>query len=144
MDFANGDISTSQYTRITSQLSEDHSVLENELHCHNDEKVPYSKLLKKGFHMLPNLHEYFINGDGAVKNKIIGSMLREKFIIETGKVRTANWIEIVNGIMLINNKLADSGNKKASKNTGLSIFAPPLRLERRTPSLTVMCSNQLS
>ena len=43
MDFANGDISTSQYTRITSQLSEDHSVLENELHCHNDEKVPYSK-----------------------------------------------------------------------------------------------------
>jgi len=26
----------------------------------------------------------------------------------------------------------------------LSTLAPPLRLERRTPSLTVMCSNQLS
>jgi len=26
----------------------------------------------------------------------------------------------------------------------LSSVAPPLRLERRTPSLTVMCSNQLS
>jgi len=26
----------------------------------------------------------------------------------------------------------------------LSSEAPPLRLERRTPSLTVMCSNQLS
>jgi hypothetical protein len=61
------------------------TVLENELNYHNDEKVPYSKLLKKGFHLNPNLHEYFINGDGAVKNKIIGSMFREKFIIEKGK-----------------------------------------------------------
>ena len=51
-------------------------------------------------------------------------MFREKFIIEKGKVRTAEWIEIVNGIMLINKQLADGGNKKASKNTGLSIFAP--------------------
>ena len=124
MDFANGDISTIQFTRITSQLAEDLTFLNSELNCHNDEKVPYSKLLKKGFHLIPNLHEYFINGDGAVKNKIIGSMFREKFIVEKGKVRTAEWIEIVSGIMLINNELADSGNKKASKNTGLSIFAP--------------------
>lgn len=51
-------------------------------------------------------------------------MFREKFIVEKGKVRTAEWIEIVNSIMLINNELADSGNKKANKNTGLSIFAP--------------------
>ena len=132
MDFANGDISTSQFTRITSQLASDLSVLENELNYHNDEKVPYSKLLKKGFHLIPNLHEYFINGDGAVKNKIIGSMFREKFIIEKGKVRTAEWIEIVNGIMLINKQLADGGNKKASKNTGLSIFAPQSGLEPET------------
>jgi uncharacterized protein (UPF0297 family) len=124
MDLANGDITTTQYSRITSQLTEDLSILENELRCHNDEKVPYSKLLKKGLNLLPNLHQYFISGDGAVKNKIISSMFREKFIIDNGKVRTADWIEIISGIMLINKDLANSGNKKASKNTGLSIFAP--------------------
>ncbi len=132
MDYASGDISTSQFNRISNQLNDDLVILQNELRCHNDEKVPYSKLLKKGIHLLPNLHEYFINADGIVKNKIIGSMFREKFIIEKGKVRTAEWIEIVNGIMLINKELADSGNKKASKNTGLSIFAPPSGLEPET------------
>jgi hypothetical protein len=124
MDLANGSITTTQYSRITSQLTEDLALLENELGYHNDEKVPYSKLLKKGIHLLPNLHQYFISGDGAVKNKIISSMFREKFIIDNGKVRTADWIEIVSGIMLINKDLANSGNKKASNKTGFSIFAP--------------------
>jgi site-specific DNA recombinase len=132
MDFANGDISSIQYTRISSQLSDNLILQENELRCHNDEKVPYTKLLKKGLHLLPNLHQYFSNGDGYVKNKIIGSMFKEKFIIDKGKVRTADWIEIVSGIMLIDNDLANSGNEKASKNTGFSIFAPPLGLEPRT------------
>jgi hypothetical protein len=40
------------------------------------------------------------------------------------------------------NSLTDK--EKAIISDGLSSVAPPLRLERRTPSLTVMCSNQLS
>lgn len=125
-------IEPSDYRRLSNSLNKEIESLQLELTQHKSEKVPYSQLLKKARHLLPDLVEYYKTSDGITKNKILGSMFVDKFVIENGEVRTAKWLPIVEEIMLINNDLENNGNKKVGKNTDFSIFAPKAGLEPAT------------
>jgi site-specific DNA recombinase len=130
--FLTQQIEPSDYKRLTNSLNQELNSFQSELIQHKSEKVPYTQLLKKVRHLLPDILEYYKNADGVTKNKILGSMFADKFVIEKGEVRTAKWIPIIEEIMLINNDLGNMENKKVGKTTDFSILAPPSGLEPET------------
>ncbi len=127
-----GQIEPSSHQRLISSLNQELESHEMQLSVHKSEKVPYSQLLKKNRHLLPNIFEYYTKADGITKNKILGSIFANKFEIENGEVRTAKWLPIIEDILLINNDLENDKNKKEVISDLFSQVAPPSGLEPET------------
>lgn len=126
-------IEPSSHQRLINSLKQELQNFEMQLSVHKSEKVPYSQLLKKNRHLLPNIYEYYTNADGVTKNKILGSIFVNKFEIENGEVRTAKWLPIIEDILLINSNLEKEENKKVGYKTDFSNSAPSPGLEPGTP-----------
>ena len=82
--------------------------------------------------------------DFTIKKKLVGSMFPNSLYFHKNHFRTESVSPLFELLFLKMNKLEKLIIETSRLKSGSSSSAPPLRLERRTPSLTVMCSNQLS
>ena len=142
--FLDNDITPQDYNDLKAGVERDIVIAESNLNTVLKVGSTYKNYITKQVPMLENLVQFFRKADGRTKKKILGCIFDEKLVIENGRVATTPFSKPVSILLMIIKELEGSKNKKEVENDLLSTMAPPLRLERRTPSLTVMCSNQLS
>ena len=79
-----------------------------------------------------NRGEFFKQASFADKQKMVGSIFPENLIFEEKTYRTTRINEALQLIFSINKDFREESNKKATKNSGLSTWAPPVGLEPTT------------
>jgi site-specific DNA recombinase len=142
--FIDGQLSDENYNDLKTTLRNELKELELILNEKNNERIPYKKIINESTLILPELSKYYSSADGLTKKRILGSIFDGKIGVAEKEVRTAPWKEAIVSLFSIDKGFSDFENEKVGEIADFSYLAPPLRLERRTPSLTVMCSNQLS
>ncbi len=142
--FLDKDITPQDYNDLKAGVERDIVIAESNLNTVLKVGSTYKNYITKQVPMLENLVQFFCKADGRTKKKILGYIFDEKLVIENGRVATTPFSKPVSILLMIIKELEGSKNRQEVENDLLSTMAPPLRLERRTPSLTVMCSNQLS
>ena len=143
-EYMDGKITSLDYQELKMGL--DIKVFEKErtLKDMNEEHSPYKEYLNKHVPALEDLTSLYQKVDGKTKKQILSCIFSEKVHFENGKAATPKYTPPIEVLINARGVLEGSKNNKEVYKDLLCTLAPPLRLERRTPSLTVMCSNQLS
>ena len=132
MYFVNGSISDITYNMAISQLTKQKVELMNEISEVATEEDNFSKYSKFAVPFLSAIDVHYKKAPLATKKFIIGSIFPEKLVYSGKQYRTTKFNEV---LALITNPDGISqtiGNKKATKNRGLSTEAPPAGLEPAT------------
>jgi site-specific DNA recombinase len=130
--FINQEIDSMAYNKLSAKLSKDQIELETMLSDHKDEKVPFSKLLNDGMHILPSIRNFYELADGKTKQRIVGSILDGKIEIENKEVRTTPWKQVILHLFNLDKDFGTNRKEKAGKITGSFSSAPEAGLEPAT------------
>ncbi len=130
--FINQEIDSQAYNKLSARLNTELNELENILSNHKDERVPFSKLLNEGVHVLPSIRRYYEKADGQTKQRIVGSILNGKIEIENKEVRTTPWKQVILRLFNLDKDFERFKKEKAIISDGLSTLAPPSGLEPET------------
>ena len=104
----------------------------------------FQKYLRTGVHIIANVGTFYEQSDSQTKKQILGSILSEKLVYDSGNYRTIPFTEAVRTISLSIKELETGPTKKPGISAELSYQAPQVGLEPTTYGLTVRRSNQLS
>jgi DNA invertase Pin-like site-specific DNA recombinase len=122
--FINQEIDSMAYNKLSAKLNKDQNELETILSDHKDEKVPFSKLLNEGVHLLPSIRNFYELADGKTKQRIVGSILDGKIEIENKEVRTTPWKQVILHLINLDKDFETNRKEKAGKITGSFTLAP--------------------
>jgi site-specific DNA recombinase len=97
----------------------------------NDSKA-FNEYLQFSFVFSGSLTQFYEHADFEGKQRIVGSIFKEKLVYEEKNYRTAGVNEALLLMCNINNELEQKQNKNADKNVGVSTWAPKAGLEPAT------------
>lgn len=133
----NDEMDMDDFQRFKASLTKETADLRTKIAELKDTESGFMEYLRFGTTILGNLKYYYSTATLEGKQKIFGSIFREKLIFSENTYRTAKPNEVLTFLYDVNK---DFGKRKAAKNGSLSYRVTPRGIEPRTRRLRVCCS----